>query len=61
MLSLVTEMEGQDFRIDMILFRREWVLGAAARMYPDGVKPNVSVNDMSLLLDERLQAALSKE
>ncbi|MBN1936582.1 MAG: hypothetical protein JW934_18110 [Anaerolineae bacterium] len=50
-----------NLRADIVVFRREMVLGVCLSIYPDGQKPRAPAVDLALLLDERLQAALEQQ
>ncbi len=57
-LSIVMHKEGKDFRMQIVVFRRSWVIAFAASMHPEGGASRVSAGDLALLLDERLIAAI---
>jgi hypothetical protein len=57
-VSVVLDMDGQNFEMDMLVFRRASVAVFVARMYPADGNPRVSVPDIATLLDQRLQNAL---
>jgi hypothetical protein len=59
-LSMVIESADQNLRMDIVVFRRQSVVGFAATMYPDGGEASVSVEQVAILLDGYLETALQE-
>jgi hypothetical protein len=58
-MSLVVGGEDQEFRIDIVLFRRDGVIAVVADMYPSDASPRVSLVEVADVLDQRLQTVLA--
>jgi hypothetical protein len=58
-VSVVMEMAGQDYRVNMVVFRRESVVGFVGVMHAPSRDARASVNELAVLLDERLNEAMA--
>jgi len=57
-VTVLMTMAGQEYQVEMIVFRRASVVGFAGDMHAPNRDPRASVGDIALLLDERLEVAI---
>lgn len=57
-VSVVADMQGIQFRMDILIFRRGGVLAFAMAMYMEGSIPLISIQEVGQKFDQRIVAAL---
>jgi len=57
-MTMVTDLEGVPAQVDVIMFRRDVVGAMLMSMVMEGESPNITIHELGLKLDQRIQESL---